>query len=325
MIMDGTWLARQLEQESGLIVFINVFLQQLGLPLPAVPTMLLAGSKSPNANALMILLLAAVLASLIADWIWYLAGRKYGFRVLSLLCKLSINPGSCVNQTEARFAKWGVWALVFGKFIPGFSTVAPPIAGVIGMRAGVFLLASSLGAALWAGLALLAGAILHKQITLVMDSLTGHGVRLAGLLALIVVLWIGWKHWQKWRFMRRARMSRVSARQVMEARNSVRPFHILDLRNQALIELTGTIAQAHVTKYEALSASLSDLPKDYPIVTLCACPQDAGAIQAAGKLQQMGYENVLPLHGGFEAWQELAQKYPELLIKPAHSQSNKIK
>ncbi len=323
--MDSTWLARQFEHESGIIVFINVFLQQLGLPLPAVPTMLLAGSKSPNAHALMVLLLAAVVASLVADWIWYQAGRKYGFRVLSLLCKLSINPGSCVTQTEARFAKWGVWALVFGKFIPGFSTVAPPIAGVIGMRASVFFLASSLGAALWAGAALLAGAILHQQISQIMEILTRHGVRLAGLLAIVIALWIGWKHWKKWRFLRQARMGRVSAAQVMAARSSVRPFHILDLRNQALIELTGTIPQAHITKYEALSASLGDLPEDYPIVTLCACPQDAGAIQAAGKLQKLGYSNVLPLQGGFEAWQELAQQYPELLIQKECAPSNKIK
>ena len=129
--MDSTWITPLLQHDSHLLVFANVFLQQLGVPVPSVPTMVLAGSQSTGLPALVGILLAAVLASLLADWIWYQAGRKYGYRVLSLLCKMSINPSSCVNQTEARFTRWGVWSLVFGKFIPGFATVAPPVAGAI--------------------------------------------------------------------------------------------------------------------------------------------------------------------------------------------------
>lgn len=313
--MDSTWLARQMENESGLIVFINVFLQQLGLPVPAVPTMLLAGSQSPNYSALAMLLLAAVSASLIADWIWFQAGRIFGFRVLSLLCKLSINPGYCVTQTEARFVKWGFWALIFGKFIPGFSTVAPPIAGVIGMRRSTFLLASGLGAALWAGAALLMGALLQKQIQQGMGLLSQHGVRLAGLFALLLVLWIGWKYAQKRRFLRLAKMRHVSAQEVMASFNSVRPMHILDLRNPATVEQAGSILNGHATQYETLTTSLAKLPKDYPIVTVCACPHDAGAVQAARELHQMGYTNVTPLNDGFNAWRKLAQQYPELIVK----------
>ncbi|MEN9866133.1 MAG: hypothetical protein RL748_1723, partial [Pseudomonadota bacterium] len=295
--MDSTWLARQMAQESGLIVFINVFLQQIGLPVPAVPTMLLAGSQSPGQRHLAGLLLAAVLASLLADWIWYQAGRRYGFRVLSLICKLSINPGSCVTQTEARFAKWGIWALILGKFIPGFSTVAPPIAGVVGMSQRAFFLASSLGAALWAGAALVVGMLLRHQINQVMLLLTQHGVRLAGLLGVLILLLIIWKLLQKRRFLRMAAMRHVSPEEVRASFASVLPMHILDLRNPALIAVTGEIVHAHPSTYEALTASLADLPKDYPIVTLCACPQDAGAISAARQLQALGYSNVHPVQG----------------------------
>src|SRR5947209_463217 len=131
-------------KDDGLLVFINVFLQQIGLPIPSVPTMMLTGSKA-SAAGLLWLLLAAVLASLIADWIWYRAGRMFGYRVLTLLCKMSINPSSCVNQTESRFTRWGIWSLVFGKFIPGFSTVAPPVAGALGMPLAPFLIASAVG------------------------------------------------------------------------------------------------------------------------------------------------------------------------------------
>lgn len=155
--MDSTWINQLLQQDSNLLVFVNVLLQQLGLPVPSVPTMVLAASQSSGLMALATMLLAAVLASLVADWVWYAAGRRFGYRVLALLCKMSINPSSCVNQTEARFTKWGVWSLVFGKFIPGFATVAPPVAGALGMAPSSFFMASALGAGLWAGMALLAG------------------------------------------------------------------------------------------------------------------------------------------------------------------------
>lgn len=124
--MDSTWFTQLLQHDSNLLVFGNVFLQQLGLLVPSVPTMVLAGSQSSGLMALATMLLAAVLTSLLADWIWYAAGRKFGYRVLSLLCKVSINPSTCVNQTEARFTMWGVWSLVFGKR-PG-SSAWPPCA-----------------------------------------------------------------------------------------------------------------------------------------------------------------------------------------------------
>lgn len=127
--MDIAQISATLREDAVPVVFLNVLLQQLGLPVPAVPTMLLAGSLAAMPELLGRLLVAAVLASVIADWVWYWLGRIFGYRVLAGLCKLSINPSSCVTQTESRFVRWGLSSLVVAKFIPGFSTVAPPIAG----------------------------------------------------------------------------------------------------------------------------------------------------------------------------------------------------
>lgn len=133
------------------MVFANVFLQQLGLPIPAVPTLLVVGSLVAGISETGLIIVAMVLASVLADWIWYLSGRAFGYRVLSGLCKLSINPASCVTQTEDRFLRWGLWSLVVAKFIPGFSTVAPPIAGALRMSLSGFLTAAAAGALLWGG------------------------------------------------------------------------------------------------------------------------------------------------------------------------------
>jgi len=129
--MELSLLSESLLRDAVWVVFLNVLAQQAGLPVPAVPTLLLAGSLALSSGQLANILAAAIVASVIADWMWYLAGRAFGYRVLSGLCRLSINPGSCVSQTEARFVRWGLGSLVVAKFIPGFSTVAPPNAAAL--------------------------------------------------------------------------------------------------------------------------------------------------------------------------------------------------
>ena len=146
--MNIAEIAGAVERNAVPVVFVNVLLEQLGVPVPAVPTLLLAGSLAATPLTLGKVLAAAVLASLVADLVWYVAGRSLGYRVLAGLCYLSINPASCVTQTEARFVRWGLPSLVIAKFIPGFSTVAPPIAGALRLPLPGFLLAAGIGALL---------------------------------------------------------------------------------------------------------------------------------------------------------------------------------
>lgn len=301
--MAVNWFYDLLQQHRELLVFSNVLAQQLGLPVPAVPTLMLNGSRSDSLAGLLALLLCAVLASLLADLIWYQAGKRFGYRVLTFLCKMSINPGSCVNQTELRFQRWGVWSLVVGKFIPGFSTVAPPVAGALGMSRLPFMFASGVGAGLWAGLALLAGYGLQNQIDLLLVWLAANGIRVASIFALMLACWIGWKFWQKRRFEHQAAIPHISIGQLLQQLNSNDPPHIIDLRSSALIAETGPIAGAHVSNTDSLLQTVSKWPTDTSIVTLCACPADAGAIHAAQILIGLGYQSVRPLAGGFEAWQ----------------------
>lgn len=301
--MNSTWITELLQQDnSQLLVFVNVLLQQLGLPVPSVPTMVLAGSQSAGLLALAAMLGAAVVASLLADWVWYQLGRRFGYGVLSLLCKMSINPSSCVNQTEARFTQWGVWSLVFGKFIPGFATVAPPVAGALGMAPASFFMASAVGAGLWAGLALMAGYAFQAQIEGLLTWAAAHGIHLAVIVAALLLAVIGWKYWRKLRFERLAAMPHMEVDAFLQALAGPRPPHIIDLRGHSLAAEAGHIPNAHLTEYKALAQSLAGVDKDYPIVTICACPQDAGAVHAAQSLQSQGYRNALPLRGGFAAW-----------------------
>lgn len=300
--MDISQITSALQRDAVWVVFINVLMQQVGLPVPAVPTLLVAGSLALGYGQAGQMLAAAVLASVIADWLWYLAGRAFGYRVLSGLCRLSINPGSCVTETEGRFIRWGVWSLVVAKFVPGFSTVAPPIAGALRMALPSFLAAAGAGAALWAGGAILAGWLLREQVQEAIAALSANGGLVVGGVLAILVLWLGWKFWQKYRFERLAAIPHISPGELLDALASDQPPLLLDLRGAAMIAETGPIPGATVVAAEALEQAAAAWPKDQCIVTLCACPGDATAVKVAQQLLQRGYSSVHPLKGGYEAW-----------------------
>jgi membrane protein DedA with SNARE-associated domain/rhodanese-related sulfurtransferase len=306
--MNVVEIAGAVERNAVPVVFVNVLLQQLGLPVPAVPTLLLAGSLATAPPVLARALAAAVVASVVADWIWYGAGRAFGYRVLAGLCRLSINPASCVNQTEARFARWGIPSLVLAKFIPGFSTVAPPIAGALRMSLAGFLVAAGIGALLWAGLALGAGWLLRGAVPGAIAVLDRNAVGAMFFVVLVVALWLAWKLWQLVRFRRLSAVPHITPAELFAALETDSPPLLLDLRGATMVAETGPISGAVVTEHDHLDDAVRDWPRDRPIVTLCACPQDAGAIQAARRLLDQGFISVRPLKGGHEAWLAAAQR-----------------
>lgn len=300
--MDLGPLSEALARDALWVVFANVLVQQLGFPVPAVPTLLVAGSLAATPSAAGKLLAAAIVASLLADWVWYGAGRAYGYRVLARLCKLSLNPASCVSQTEARFSRWGVWSLIVAKFVPGFSTVAPPIAGALRLPLPAFLLAAGSGAALWAGAALAAGWLLRGELPRLLDRLSGHADLVLVALLAALALWLAGKRWQQYRFARAAAIPHIAADELVAAMASATPPLLIDLRKPSLIAEAGPITGATVADHEHLAAAVGAWPRQAPIVTLCACPEDAGAVQAASTLRKLGYTSVRPLKGGFSAW-----------------------
>lgn len=300
--MELSQISESLQHDAVWVVFLNVLAQQAGLPVPAVPTLLLAGSLAASSGQLGKILAAAIVASVLADWMWYLAGRAFGYRVLSGLCRLSINPGSCVSQTEARFVRWGLGSLVIAKFIPGFSTVAPPIAGSLRMALPGFLLAAATGAGLWAGLALGAGWILRHEVQAAIGLLEQHTGSALMLIAGIAGGWLAWKLWQKYRFRKLAVVPHITPGELLAAMEAQDPLLVLDLRGQSMVAATGPITGTTIAEHDHLLDAVGNWPKDQPIVTLCACPEDAGAIQAARNLLNAGYLSVRPLKGGYEAW-----------------------
>ncbi|MEO7009045.1 MAG: VTT domain-containing protein [Caldimonas sp.] len=300
--MDLNVLSHSLQRNAPIIVFVNVLLQQLGLPVPSVPTMLLAASLVASPRPLVLLLGLAVLASVMADSLWYAAGRVFGHRVLAGLCKVSINPSTCVHQTEARFTRWGVWSLLVAKFVPAFSTVAPPIAGTLRMPLRQFVAASAAGAALWAGAALTAGWLLRGAVPGLIAALDRRSGSAFVVLLSAAALWLAWRVWRRHQIHQLRAMVHITVDDLLAQLASARPPVMVDLRSRAMIVEAGEIAGAVVTDSAGVLQAMAAWPRHQSIVTLCACPQDAGAVIAAGRLRNAGYREARPLLGGWEAW-----------------------
>jgi len=125
-----SYITELIQQFGLIIVFVNVFLEQLGLPIPAYPTLVIAGALiSPEQHSFPVMLITVVLAAVMADTFWYFAGRKYGNKVMSILCKVSLSPDTCVSHSQSLFLKFGPPALLICKFVPGFASISSAIAG----------------------------------------------------------------------------------------------------------------------------------------------------------------------------------------------------
>ncbi|EDM82546.1 MULTISPECIES: VTT domain-containing protein [unclassified Limnobacter] len=289
-------------ETTEVLVFFNVLLQQLGAPVPAVPTMILSASLSGQWSGIFLLAVVATSASLIADWAWYIAGRYYGYRVLSVLCKLSINPESCVSQTESRFRVWGPWSLVVAKFIPGFSTVAPPIAGAVKMSILSFTIASALGAFLWAMAALLAGWLFKDQVNAIYAALQDNLFIVGVVAALICAFWLMWKLARRDAFQARLKLPKMPAAEVLAlVKAGQSNLRLVDLR-PAMVQEAEPLAGWLPANAESALAAARAWPKTDVIVTMCACPDDVSAAHVAGLLRKQGYRQAKAMEGGYEAW-----------------------
>jgi membrane protein DedA with SNARE-associated domain/rhodanese-related sulfurtransferase len=295
-------IAHALAQHGLSLVGLNVLLQQLGMPIPAVPTMMLAGAMAtagrlnlPAAFAI------AVVASLLADLVWYWAGRRFGYPVLRLLCRVSLSPDTCVRQTEGIFERWGFYSVVVSKFVPGFSTVAPPIAGALRMRVGVFALASAASGALWAGAAMLAGVLFARQIDLLIAWMTSHAIIAGVVVALLVALYAFVKGWQRWRMTRLLATATISIAELRDALDLDPPPFLIDVGSALAHGARPHIPGAVLLDLDTIARE-SDFPRDRDIVVYCACPNEVSARKAAQILMQKGFRRVRPLAGGIDAW-----------------------
>ena len=258
--------------EHGLLlVFAWVSLDQVGLPIPAVPLLLAAGALAGEGQLELGSLVAVVTAACLpSDLIWYQLGRVRGASVLRLLCKISLEPDSCVRNTENVFARHGARSLLVAKFVPGYQTVAPPMAGMLGMRLPRFLLFDALGALLWATAFVVPGYVFHAQLGEIASLAQETGQSLFLLLALALAAYIAWKYLQRQRFIRSLRIARISPAELKSRIDAGENLEIVDLRHSVDFEADPvTLPGATRLTVEEIEERHDEIPRDRDIILYC--------------------------------------------------------
>lgn len=296
-------LVHLLQTYGVLIVFGTVLLEQIGLPIPAMPMLIVAGALAAGGEInWFAVLVASVAACLLSDYFWFKAGRFYGKRVLRLLCKISLSPDYCVSQTEDKFRRWGAKSLVVAKFVPGFNTVAPPLAGAMGATTPVFLAYSVAGALLWSAVGIGAGMLFKDGIEDLLATLETMGGAALVALLLLLAAFIAYKYLERLRFRRSLPLERISMDELAPLLAGTQPPIIIDARSLTAQQLERAIPGALSYADCEPGKLMATLDKDRHIVVYCSCPNDVTAAQVARQFVANGFHRARALHGGLDAW-----------------------
>jgi membrane protein DedA with SNARE-associated domain len=259
-------------QHGYVVLFLWVALEQAGAPLPAVPILLAAGALAGAGQMHLALIVGiAVVASLVSDVGWYLLGRSRGPKILKLLCRISFEPDSCVRETENLFARRGIASLLVAKFIPGLSTVAPPLAGIVRMPLGNFLLFDGLGAFLWAGAFAVLGVLFSEQLEGLAVLLATMGSWLVAILVGCLGAYLMWKFVGRRRFLRQLRVARITPEALHQKLEAGEEVLIVDLRHPLEFDADPLVIPGAVRlSATALEARRLPFPRDLEVILYCS-------------------------------------------------------
>ena len=268
--MNG--LTGQLVRYGVLLVAGNVFLEQLGLPIPAMPLFVVAGAlvaegRLPGPG----LLLAVLGAALAADTIWFLLGREYGWHILRFLCGLSLSADTCVRKTSSAYDRFGLRTLLFAKFLPGLSAVSVPIAGTLRAPFFRFLAYDTAGTLLWAGTGIGLGVVFHEQVEAVLELLRRFGAGALGVLASGLALYLAFRLWRRQRTLGAFRMARLTP-QVLAERLLAgdESLVVVDVRHRlSRRDDPRKVPGALVADLGELDAKLGDIPVGKDVALYC--------------------------------------------------------
>jgi membrane protein DedA with SNARE-associated domain/rhodanese-related sulfurtransferase len=312
------------EQYGPALVFANVLAASLGLPVPAMPCLVLFGAMSAMHPAtvgtqLASVLILSIFATLIGDSAWYLAGRIYGGNTLKTLCKLSLSRDTCVKKTERFFGRWGVRVLAVAKFVPGLSIVSIPMAGAMHTKYRTFLTYDGIGAALWSGTGLIIGALFAQQIDMLMAG-AGRLGKMAGVVIVALLLLYAVYRWIRRRqLIQKLATARIEVDELDHLIAAGDPPVLFDIRSREKRKLDPfVIPGTQFADERQLNEIISKYSPEQKLVIYCSCPNEVSAAWMAKQLNEAGFADVLPLRGGLDAWRDAGRKLEPLEDEPVH-------
>lgn len=284
--------------------------EQLGVPVPSAPVLLMAGTLTATHKlSLPLVLLAVLLGSLVSDTLWYFTGKRFGGAVVRLLCRLSMEASTCVRRTQDYFTKHGPGTLLLAKFIPGLGSVAAPIAGQTSMDFRVFLVYDTCGILLWALTVTLCGRFFGDVLKLHPNAFAWVEHSAVFLFAVLLLGFLIYRVLKQQAFLKQVRMARLEPQQLKAMLDQRQRIYIVDLRHPLdYLPDPRTLPGAVLMTPDKLVERSGEIPRDRDVVLFCTCPSEATAAKMALSLRKMGVYRVRPLRGGFDEWKRLG--YP---------------
>lgn len=260
-----------LVRHGYMVLYVWVVCEQIGLPVPSIPMLLAAGALAGAGRMhFAAVILLAVLACLTSDLVWYQLGLLRGARVLQWICKISLEPDSCVRRTEDFFLRLGPKSLLIAKFLPGLNAAAAPVAGILKIRRARFLLYDTLGSFLWAGTIAGLGYVFSNQLEDVAIYALRLGISLAALIFGSLAGYILWKYLQRERFIRHLRIARITAQELKQRLDAKEILQIVDLRQVLDFQANPSVIPGalHIDPKEIEQRHV-EIPRDREIILYC--------------------------------------------------------
>jgi membrane protein DedA with SNARE-associated domain len=254
------------------LLFGWVLVEQMGLPIPAIPLLLAAGALAGSGKMNLTLAMGlALIAVILADLFWYSLGRYRGGRILKLLCRISLEPDSCVRRTENLFVRHGARSLLVAKFIPGLNTAAPSLAGIFRMPVSRFMIFDALGGFFWVATFTSLGFFISDQL----EQIAAHSLRWGGWLVAVLAgslaAYILWKYVQRRRFLHRLRIARISPKELMDKLTAGESISVVDLRQPIdVAAFPKMIPGALRIAMEEIEERHGEIPRDRDVVLYCS-------------------------------------------------------
>jgi len=292
---------------GNVVIFLGVLAEQIGLPTPAAPILLAAGALVGFGRLdISTVLWLALWASLIADFLWFFLGQLRGSDILAFLCRVALEPDTCISKTHSAYTRYGPRSLLFSKFVPGLNTLAPPMSGMYGLAWWKFILLDGAGALIWAGAYVAAGFLFRTGLEDIARLFERFGHGLLAILVLGLAAYIGSKYIRRRRIYRALRSVRITPVELKQLVDSGVSPTIVDLRAE-FERKNGSIPGALALRWDDVD-SLPDSVTEGEVILYCSCPNEVTSVRAALRLRRRGASKVRPLEGGFNAWRDLG--YP---------------
>jgi membrane protein DedA with SNARE-associated domain/rhodanese-related sulfurtransferase len=305
------------------VLFASVFARQMCLPVPAILFLIAAGALAGSGRmTLPVALGLAIMACLLADMVWYEAGRKWGDQILHFIYGLALDPDAAARRSKEAFVRHGPRTLMLAKFIVGLDAATPPLAGLSGTSRLGFIAYDTVGAALWSGAYAGLGYVLGKDLLgKDLDRAAAYAARLGAISVVVVfaalAMYAGRKLVRWHRFMREFRMARITPEELKEKLDAGEKVLIVDLhshrggaRGHRHQSIPGAVCidprqlERRGLEQRDSANQRAPIPRDCEVVLYCTAPRELTSARVALQLRRRGFERVRPLAGGLEAWRE---------------------